>query len=458
MMARIALTARRTMAATLALSLSIGVLFALSPAGASATEGDIPIEHVVVIMQEDRTFDNYFGTYPGANGWPDGYALRRDPEDDASPLVTPHKLVQTRTPSLPHSDKAMVAAVNGGRMDAFVSAAEEFGASDGALALGYYDGTEIPYYWHLADEYVLADNWFSSVMGPSFPNHLFLFSASRRSPDGIQYDNVPEGGMDLETIFDRLEDAGVSWKVYIQGYDPETNYRNTAARLGLTDKAGQLIWVPLVGIPRFVDDPVLSSKLVPIEQYYVDAANGELPEVAYITPSGLSEHPPGDLTLGHFFVMDLLESLMMGPNWDSSAFIVTWDEWGGWGDHAPPPQVDEDGYGVRVPALIVSPYAKRGFVDQTLYDHTSVLAFIETLHGIEPLTARDAAANDLLNAFDFDQEPREPRLPPPEYPEVVEAGEEVETETVRGWYTLLTLALVSVFVALGLSALWARRR
>lgn len=406
------------------------------------TEPDVPLDHVVVLMQEDRTFDHYFGTYPGANGWPADFAMPSDPDDPGAIMVSPHKLDSTRTPSLPHSEKAMRAAVNGGKVDSFVAAATEFGASDGSLALGYYDFNEIPFYWNLADEYVLADNWFSSVMGPSFPNHLFLFAGSSRGPDGTSYSSVPAEGMDIETIFDRLEEEGVSWKVYIQGYNPAVTFRNTLARLGLHDQASQLTWVPLVGIPRFVDDPNLSSKLVPLNQYFIDAANGELPQVTFITPSGLSEHPPGDLTLGHFFVADVLEALMISPNWSSSAFIVTWDEWGGWADHVPPPQVDEDGYGVRVPALIVSPYAKRGYVDHTLYDHTSVLALIESLYGLEPLAARDAAANDLMNAFDFTQPPRPPIIPSYVYPPDLGDTERVATDAVAVAYRAFLIALL----------------
>lgn len=393
-------------------------LLAIGPAANSVVDPTptLPIEHLVFVMQEDRTFDNYFGTYPGAEGWPEGFTMPIDPSDPSAGTAEPYNLDVTRTPSLPHSTAAMKMAMNDGAVDGFVAAATEFGASDGKLALGYYDSDEIPLYWGLADRYVLADHWFSSVAGPSFPNHLYAYTASRTSTDGTKvYNSVPEEGLEIVTIFDRLQDAGISWKVYVQGYDPESNFRSVEARLGLTDQAAQLIWVPLVGIPRYVDNPAYSSKIVDIDQYYEDLRQEELPAVAFITPSGLSEHPPGDLRLGHFFATDLLEALMFSEHWETSAFVITWDEWGGWADHVPPPQVDEDGYGVRVPALIVSPYAKRGFVDSTVYDHTSPIALINTLYGLDPLSTRDAAANDLTNAFDFNQEPRPPELPPVEY-------------------------------------------
>lgn len=446
------------------------LLIAPAPPAEGAGEADVPIDTLVVVMQEDRTFDNYFGTYsqvnPEANGWPDGFRLPRDPDNPDAGYVEPYKLTSTRTISLPHSEKAMRAAFNEGAMDSFISAAEQFGAEDGGLALGYYDSEDIPFYWQLADEFVLTDNWFSSVLGPSFPNHLYLFAGTRYATSAVdpdtgeplRYDSAPAEGMDLLTIFDRLEAAGVSWKVYIQGYQPDVTYRNAEARAGLHPQASQLIWVPLVGIPRFIDDPDLNSKMVPLRDYFEDARNGELPAVSFITPSGLSEHPPGDLTLGHYFATDILEALMLGDQWESSAYVLTWDEWGGWADHVAPPQVDADGYGMRVPGLIVSPYAKRGFVDSTLYDHTSVLATIEDWWNLAPIASRDANANALNNAFDFTQDPRPPLVLDLEYnaaPPDVDPEEQVAT--VSAAYARMILIAIGLFILLGLlSAPWRR--
>ena len=448
----------------------IALTIALAPAASGAQRSNAPIDTLVVLMQEDRTFDNYFGTYsqvnPEVDGWPDDFRMPRDPNDPGAGYVEPHKLTETRTVSLPHSEKAMRAAVNGGRMDSFVAAAEEFGAVDGGVALGYYDGNDIPFYWQLADEFVLADNWFSSVLGPSFPNHLYMFAGTRyaktlldpETGEPVRYDSTPAEGMELDTIFDRLEAAGVSWKVYIQGYQRDVTYENAEARAGLHSQAAQLIWVPLVGIPRFVHDPVLNSKLLPLRQYFEDAKNGELPAVSFITPSGLSEHPPGDVTLGHFFAIDVLEALMLSDHWESSAYILTWDEWGGFADHVPPPQVDRDGYGVRVPGLIVSPYARKGFVDSTLYDHTSVLATIEDWWDLEPLASRDANANTFANAFDFTQDPRPPLVLSTDYyaaPPEVDAGEQVAR--VSSAYALM-LVFVGGLTAAGLilAAWWKK--
>lgn len=459
-------TRRRVWPLAALLSLAVALTIVLVPTASGADERDVPIDTLVVVMQEDRTFDNYFGTYEGANGWPEGYRMPRDPNDLSLGYVEPHKLTETRTVSLPHSEKAMRGAYNEGAMDSFIVSAEAFGAPDGALALGYYNYNEIPFYWQLADEFVLADNWFSSVMGPSFPNHLYLFSGTRYAKTAVdaegnplRYDSVPAEGMDIDTIFDRLDEAGISWKVYIQGYSDEVTYQNSEARAGLHPQASQLVWVPLVGIPRFVNDPDLNKNMVPLAEYFSDAKNGELPAVSFITPSGLSEHPPGDLRLGHFFATDLLEALMLSDHWDSSAYVLTWDEWGGFADHVAPPQVDEDGYGLRVPGLIVSPYSKPGFVDNTLYDHTSVLATIEDWWDLEPLAERDANANTFANAFDFTQEPRPPLILSTDYLAAPpEADPEQQVATVNLAYTNM-IFLIGGSLALGTGiAAWRRSR
>lgn len=208
------------------------------------------------------------------------------------------------------------------------------------------------------------------------------------------------------TIFDRLEEKGISWKFYVQNYDPGINYRTAHMILG--NRASQVIWVPLLNIPRFLDDPELSSHIVDLNEYYTDLENGTLPAVAYIVPSGASEHPPGSVRSGQKFVKGVIQSLMRSYAWEKSAFLLVYDDWGGWYDHVVPPQVDEYGYGFRVPAIMVSSYAKRGHIDSTVLDFTSILKFIEENWDLEPLTERDANANSLASAFDFSMSPREP--------------------------------------------------
>jgi phospholipase C len=176
------------------------------------------------------------------------------------------------------------------------------------------------------------------------------------------------------------------------------------------DRAAQVIWAPVLAFGRYLDDPEIFSRIVDMEEYYEDAANGTLPAVSYLVPSGASEHPPGSIQAGQRFVRSLVSELQRSPSWKKSAFLWTYDDWGGWYDHVPPPRVDDHGLGFRVPALLVSPYARRGFVGSETSEFSSILAFIESNWGLEPLTERDANTSNLMYAFDFDQPPREPVL------------------------------------------------
>ncbi len=366
-----------------------------------------PIEHVVVLMQENHTFDNYFGTFPGADGTPDGTCIPNDPLQPSLGCVEPYHLESLRTVDLHHGSSIGIKAFNGGRMDGFIAAQNERNLP-GEVAMGYYDGRDLPLYWNLATEYVLADQFFSSVQGSSEANHFYWVAA--QGPSGT----IPENGWGFPTIFDRLQEAGVSWKFYVQNYDPTITYRN---RQPASDKAAQLVWAPLLNFGRFLDDPELNERIVNLDQYYVDLAAGTLPAVAYIVPSGASEHPPGDVSLGQVFATSLVTSLMRTRAWDSSLFMITWDDWGGWYDHVPPPAIDAFGYGYRVPTLFISPYARSGTIDSTVYDFTSVLKFIEENWSVAPLTGRDATANSISAALDFDQQPRAAQIPGPTYPD-----------------------------------------
>jgi phospholipase C len=285
-------------------------------------------------------------------------------------------------------------------MDGFIHALK-LRNQDGRLALGYRDGRDIPYYWNLADQYVLYDHFFSSAAAGSFLNHVYWTTGSA----GGGYDRFPPGGLrNLPTIFDRLEAAGVSWKFYVQNYDPRLNFRTLSHFPG--NRASQVIWVPLLNMPRFLDDPNLFKHIVNLDEYYRDLADGTLPAVSYIAPSGPSEHPPSNLQSGQAFVRSLINALVASPEWRSSAFLLAYDDWGGWYDHVKPPRVDKYGYGLRVPAILVSPYARRGFVDHTTLDFTSILKFIEQNWGLAPLAKRDARAQSIASGFDFSQPPR----------------------------------------------------
>lgn len=359
-----------------------------------------PIKHFVVVMQENHTFDNYFGTYPGADGFPEGVQMPVDPNDPSAGYVEPWHLGNTTITDLSHSESTYVEQFNGGEMNGFVSALNRRN-QDGRQAMGYYDGRDIPYYWNVADNFVLFDRFFSSAKDGSFSNHMFWVAGV--SPNGARGEELANHLADVPTIFDRLEKAGISWKFYVQNYDPTITYRDLG---DVGNRASQVVWAPLLNFDRFLDDPDLSSHIVDLDNYYRDLHDGSLPEVAYIVPSGASEHPPQYPATGMRFVKNLIQELMRSDYWDSAAFMLLYDDWGGWYDHVLPPEVDEYGYGPRVPALLVSSYAREGFIDSTELDFTSVLKFIEYNWNIESLAERDTKANNFLTAFDFEQGPR----------------------------------------------------
>lgn len=365
-----------------------------------------PIKHLIVIMQENHTFDSYFGTYPGADGISPNTCMPVDPTDpNNTDCVKPYHFGKRAVVDLDHSADTFQIQFDNGRMDGFVYAFESR-QQDGRIAMGYYDDRDIPYYWNLADEYVLFDRFFSSSAGGSLANHIYWVTGT---PGNYERDSIPPGGLgNLPTIFDRLEERGISWKFYVENYDPQITYR-TRENVS-QNRSSQVIWVPLLDYDRFIDDPELSRHIVDLSEYFEDLKNGTLPAVAYIAPSGSSEHPPGSIQSGQRSVRTLINELMRSSAWSSSAFLLSYDDWGGFYDHVPPPRVDEYGYGFRVPAILVSPYARRGFVDHTVLDFTSILKFIEENWGVEPLAERDRNANSFVSAFDFSQQPRPPRF------------------------------------------------
>lgn len=440
-----------------ALALGAGILASV-PAGAFGVEAaqgsqvpqpSTPIEHLIVLMQENHSFDNYFGTYPGADGIPSKTCMPVDPSDPTNkecvePFHVGDNDVQLADPD--HTVATHRLQFNGGRMDGFVYALT-LKNQDGRMAMAYYDDRDLPYYWNLAEEYVLFDRFFSSAAGGSFWNHVYWVAAvpgreGSNPPPQSPGSLPPEGLGDLPTIFDRLEERGISWKFYVQNYDPSITYRNlVGGNLG-----SQVIWVPLLNYARYIDDPELFGHIVDLDEYFKDLQNGTLPAVAFITPSGPSEHPPGSVQSGQRFVRGLIQSLKASDVWQNSAFLLTYDDWGGWYDHVPPPQVDQYGYGFRVPALLVSPYARRGYIDSTTLDYTSILRFIEENWDLEPLATRDANASSIASGFDFSMPPREPRFVPWERA-VEEPQAEPRRSVIYGAYggaVLLSVVLIGI--------------
>jgi len=435
-----------TARAWLALALP-GLLAA--PLAASATQPlpqtspNTPIRHLIVLMQENHTFDNYFGTYPGADGIPPGTCMPVDPHDPLNPeCIEPFPIGDLPIQDLDHSRRTFKLQYNDGAMDGFVFALNERN-QDGRLAMGYYDDGELPYYWNLADENVLFDRFFSSAGAGSFLNHVFWITGG---PGNGRDRPTPEGLGDFPTIFDRLQEAGIPWKFYIHKYEPGLDYRD------LVDgrpRPAQVEWVPLLSMDRYLEDPELFARIVDLEEYYEDLRSGQLPAVSYVKIIGSSEHPPGSLQAGQLATRGMIQALMQSEAWPESAFLLTYDDWGGWYDHVAPPQVDDDGYGFRVPALLVSPYARRGAIDHTTLEYSSILRFIEENWGLAPLTPRDAFANSIAGGLDFDQPPRPPHLVPAQR----NAAEEAQAASPV-FHQLAYMASLILTVA---ALIWGRR-
>ena len=373
----------KTVAYTM-LSLVVATLLAF-PANA-ATLSDV--RHIVIILKENHTFDNYFGLFPGADGSTTGMhegtllALTRAPVVPAS--------------DLPHRRADALRVWDNGLIDDFVY--------PGAYA--QYSESEIPTYWAFARSYVLADNFFTSVMGPSFPNHLFtIFGTSfgavnnPRHNDGklsAQWgcDSTPDVTVLMEdgshhrpcwddrTVIDEMDDANVSWKFY---GDTKDGYA----------------WTEVASIRhiRYGSD---WSNVVPFQRFVRDAKSGALPAVSWVTTDfANSEHPPSDVRVGEALTEAMIDAVQNGPDAASTVIFVSWDDYGGWYDHVPPPQVDATGYGLRVPLIIVSPFAKRGYVFHGESDFASLPKFVEQVFGLRAMGPRDASAGDLLGVFNF---------------------------------------------------------
>ena len=433
--------------ATAGLAVLIAVALGAVPARAASpdTATSTPIRHFIFLMQGDRTFDNYFGTYPGADGFPDKTCQALVLNRPQSGCVQPFALHGKTPVPLEPGKNVISAQLDGGKLDGFVAAYATQG-QDGTSAMGYYDQRDLPYYWNVAKRYVLFDKFFAAVPYGYRTNRAYWVAAGAQPGGG---DKVSASGYgDQPTIFDRLEAAGVSWKFYVQDYQPKETFRTKTA----SDQASQTVRVPLLNYARFVDDPKLNSHIVDLDQYYRDLADGTLPAVAYVASSGSSERSARSITAGQTLIHSMITQLMVSRFWSSSALMWTYDGSGGWFDHVAPPT----GMGLRVPAILVSPYAKRGQVNHTQLDYTSALKFIEHNWGVATLTPRDAAANNMTSAFNFTAAPRPAEIVP-----VAQAQEQpplVKVAVIYWFYgAAAVLGLLLLVFALRQSARGARR-
>jgi phospholipase C len=431
------------------------------------------IRHVVIIMQENRSFDSYFGTFPGA----DGITMRNRqpavcvPDPAAGRCVRPYHDISNRNAGGPHGLANAMADINAGAMNGFIAQAESGGPcapNDPSCArrcrpgqractdvMGYHDAREIPNYWTYARRFVLQDHMFSPVNSWSLPAHLYEVSAwsalcpvpdqplsCRNDPatSGLPKDFGTEALRDSTALSPGpfyawtditwlLHRYGVSWAYYVLGGSQPDCEDAAAMTCPPVPQSYHTpgIWNPL---PNFTDvrQDGQRANIRPLQDFFAAAQAGTLPAVSWIVPNDrVSEHPPGLVSTGQAHVTSLVNAIMGGPDWPSTAIFISWDDWGGFYDHVVPPSVDANGYGLRVPGLVISPYARTGYVDHQVLSHDAYLKFIEDdfLGGqrLNPLTdgrpdprpdVRENAAilGDLTQDFNFNQPPNPPMILP----------------------------------------------
>ncbi len=408
------------------------------------------IKHVVIIMQENRSFDHYFGTYPGADGFPAGVCV---PDPQNGGCVKPFHDSADLNYGGPHGAANAAADINGGRMDGFVSQAEKGKNCTGNNpncspcnqsqqarcidVMGYHDAREIPNYWTYAHDFVLQDHMYEPNASWSLPEHLFMvseWSALCTIPtdpfscaNALQNPNPSDGTAhyawtDMTYL---LHKQNVSWGYYVfKGTEPdcENDSAMTCAPVAQGPKTPG-IWNPLPSFQTVIQDGQ-TGNVQTLSNFFAAAKNGSLPAVSWIDPNGkVSEHPTALVSAGQTYVTGLVNAIMRSPDWNSTAIFLSWDDWGGFYDHVTPPAVDQNGYGLRVPGIVISPYARAGVVDHQVLSHDAYNKFIENdfLGGqrLDPKTdgrpdprpsVREAnpLLGELAADFDFRQSPRAP--------------------------------------------------
>ncbi len=452
------------------------------------------IRHVVIIMQENRSFDSYFGTYPGADGIP---GLAGNPgtvpcvpmhgvtaglkhhhhhrhrrrfgqsgsggQSGGGGCVRPFHDRNDLNIGGPHSSAAAFTDVNNGQMDGFQVSAErairncvasfnpDCGGVSGAKPdiMGYHTGADIPNYWTYARDFVLQDHMFQPNLSWSLPSHLYmvsLWSAKCGNSDPASCHNALEhpanppgfpkkhpnhappdyAWTDLTWLMHKYH---VSWRYYVlKGTEPDCVLNNAIACAPVAQGAKTPgIWNPLPYFEDVHEDGQLGN-IQSLSKFYAAAQSGNLPAVSWIVPNGrVSEHPPGLITAGQTYVTGLINTIMRSRDWDSTAIFLAWDDWGGFYDNVLPPRVDQNGYGLRVPGLVISPYAKQGFIDHQVLSFDAYAKFIEddfmNSQRLDPRTdgrpdprpdVREDAPElgNLVRDFDFNQKPRPPVILP----------------------------------------------
>ena len=361
------------------------------------------IKHVVIIIQENRTVDNMFNGYPGIDTAQSGL----DSQGNTVQLVK-RPLFQSGGPD--HDHTAFETAYDDGKMDGFDKIPNGRNIPD--LSYSYTDPADVQPYWQMAQKYVIGDRMFQSNSGPSFPAHQYLIASHSPwadenpnaapwgcdAPPGTTVDALNSQGQeyvygfpcfDYQTIADELDGQGISWRYY------------TPLAAG--------VWSAFDAIKHIRYGPDWNADIASFNAYTPakDFASGDMAEVTWVVPAGYnSDHPNHVGDHGPQWVSSLVNAIGNGPDWNTTAIFVVWDDWGGWYDHVAPTQLDVYGLGMRVPLLVISPYARAGYISHVDHEFGSIMRFTEETFDLQTLAASDARSDDLLDCFDFSQSPQ----------------------------------------------------
>src|SRR5207248_1105829 len=399
-----------------------GALFAACHGGSPTTirtrrrgtaETRWPIDRVVYLMLENRSFDHLFGRFPGAEGATIGVH-----QGTEVPLIP---LPQWLPGDIPHSYDAAIESINGGQMDGFGQ-----GPVGAYYSYSQMREPDVPNYWEWARNFVLCDNFFASALGPSHANHLYMiagqsggvFDLPVKWQPGPGHRGVASWGcdaiegahilikdaqgrivkhstcFDFPTVGDQLTEHGIGWSFY-------------SAR----PHQGGYFWNAYNAIGHIFHSDQWGLHMRPVDRLLSDIAGAKLPAVTWVTPRyQLSDHPPFSSCYAHNWITDVVNGIMRSPMWPNVAIFLTWDEWGGFYDHVEPPKLDQFGLGIRVPMLVISPYAKRGYIDHAVGEFSTPLRFMADNWGLPYLTDRIRNTHNFSHVFDFTARPRPPHV------------------------------------------------
>lgn len=425
-------------------------------APSSAPELRDEVDNVVVVLQQNHTYDSYFGLYPRGRGygeverWP-----RNAGGEEIEPFLWTEASVAPYRPAagtepLSNGPAAAESAAAGGGMDGFVRAQEDRGFA-GPLAMATHDRSTAPALWALADEYVLFDRFFSSAPGGSMRNLLHLFTGSDQ---GLETGTIASlqalARLDPLTLFDRLEERGVTWRFYsgqLPNIDPDAVIAGDLEAASVRSPAVPY-WAPFLVLPRFWTDH--RTSLTDQDTFFSDAATGTLPALSVVLPRP-TDHPM-NVEAGIDRLRSVMNAVMKSPQWDRTVVLVVWDDWGGFYDHVVPPP----GRGFRLPLLVVSPWAKRGHIESGVHDHLSVLRFVLDHFDLPPLrgAAHERYEGSLLGSFDLTDGPRDPVLLPGTGLPAPPVGTSAQNALTLRLYLVM---LAGVGLAAGPAAWWAAK-